>query len=214
MIEAPEPTPPADRGDSLSAALTGRRSVRAFSNAPVPRSVVERAILAAGWAPSPHNSQPWRFVVIESAARRRALADAMATDWERQLRFDGQDEATVQIRLQKGKERLTQPPVVVVACLYLADLDDYPDAGRQEAEVTMAIQSLGSAVQNLLLSVYASGFDAGWMCAPLFCPDIVRQSLGLDPTLIPHAMIPIGKAARDPVRKPRRPLEELIADWQ
>ncbi|MCC6944580.1 MAG: nitroreductase family protein, partial [Thermomicrobiales bacterium] len=136
MIDAPEPTPAADRGDSLSAALTGRRSVRAFLTDSVPRSVVEGAILAAGWAPSPHNSQPWRFVVVESAARRRALADAMAADWERQLRFDGQDEATVQIRLQKGKERLTQPPVVVVACLYLADLDDYPDAGRQEAEVT------------------------------------------------------------------------------
>ena len=32
----------------------------------------------------------------------------------------------------------------------------------------MAIQSLGAAVQNFLLQIHASGYDAGWMCAPLF----------------------------------------------
>ncbi len=213
MIEAPKPTTPGMRGDSLHDVLTGRRSVRAFTSDPVPRAVVEEAILAAGWAPSPHNSQPWRFIVLESPEQRQRLADAMAADWERQLRFDGQDDAIVQIRLEKGKERLTQPPMVVLGCLYLADLDDYPDAERRAAEVTMAVQSLGSAVQNLLLSIYAAGFDAGWMCAPLFCPDIVRDALGLDASLLPHALIPIGRAARDPIRKPRRSLDELIAAW-
>ena len=61
-------------------------------------------------------------------------------------------------------------PVLVLACLYLNDLDVYPDAERQEAERIMAIQSLGAAVQNLLLTIYSEGYDAGWMCAPLFVP--------------------------------------------
>jgi nitroreductase len=96
----------------------------------------------------------------------------------------------------------------------LAGLDDYPDHNRQEAEETMAIQSLGSAIQNLLLTVYQAGYDAGWMCAPLFCPEVARDALGLDPALIPHALIPVGLAARDPERRPRLQLEELIAGWR
>ncbi len=64
-------------------------------------------------------------------------------------------------------------PVCVVVCLYLEDLDVYPDVERQAAETTMAVQSLGAAAQNLLLAAYALGLDAGWLCAPLFCPDTV-----------------------------------------
>ena len=105
-------------------------------------------------------------------------------------------------------------PVLVLVCLYLNDLDVYPDADRQEAERIMAIQSLGSAVQNFLLTIYAAGYDAGWMCAPLFCPEIVREELGLDDDLHPHALIPVGLAAKDPVRKPRLPLNELIVAWR
>ena len=199
---------------ALAAVIQGRRSVRAFQDRPVPREAVERAIAAAGWAPSPHGRQPWRFAIVEAKERRTALAEAMAESWEEQLRLDGQPEEIVQIRLAKSKERLTTAPVLVIACLYLADLDVYPDADRQAAETTMAIQSLGAAVQNLLLTIYAEGLDAGWMCAPLFCPDIVRATLGLDEALIPHALIAIGYAARDPVRRPRLPLDRLIVQWE
>ena len=75
----------------------------------------------------------------------------------------------------------------------------------------MAVQSLGACVQNMLLAAYAEGIDAGWMCAPLFCPEIVVGALGLDPRLTPHAMVALGHAAADPKRRPRRPLTTLIA---
>jgi coenzyme F420-0:L-glutamate ligase/coenzyme F420-1:gamma-L-glutamate ligase len=78
----------------------------------------------------------------------------------------------------------------------------------------MAIQSLGAAVQNFMLTVYAAGLDTGWMCAPLFCPEIVRDSLGLSHSLIPQALLPVGYAAKDPVRRPRLPVDELIVDWR
>jgi len=200
--------------EELAALVRGRRSVRAFQSRPVPRAIVEEAIAAAGWAPSPHGRQPWRFVVVESEERRDALADAMAETWRTQLRLDGQDETIVEARLQKSRERLQRAPVLIIPCLYLEGLDSYPDADRQRAEETMAVQSLGAAVQNLLLSLYAAGVDGGWMCAPLFCPEVVQTTLGLDATLDPHALIAVGYAANDPVRRPRRPLDELIVDWQ
>ncbi len=206
--------PPARPGrEELSTLIQGRRSVRAFDTRSVPRAVIEGAIAAAGWAPSPHGRQPWRFVVVESQARRDALADAMAETWRTQLRLDGQDEEIVAARLAKSRNRLQRAPVLIVPCLYLQGLDTYPDADRQQAEETMAIQSLGAAVQNLLLSLYAAGVDGGWMCAPLFCPEVVQEALGLDATLNPHALIAVGYAASDPVRRPRLALDALIVDW-
>ena len=50
-----------------------RRTVRDFSDRPVPRQVIESCLLAAGAAPSGANQQPWHFAVIEDAARRRRI---------------------------------------------------------------------------------------------------------------------------------------------
>jgi F420 biosynthesis protein FbiB-like protein len=202
------------RPTDLDALIRGRRSVRKLLPDPVPTKVIRDAIEAAGWAPSPHGRQPWRFAVVESYAVKQRLAGAMATAWQEQLALDGQDQAVIGIRLRKSQDRITSAPVIVVACLYLADLDVYPDPDRAEAERIMAIQSFGAAVQNFLLHVYASGYDAGWMCAPLFSPDVVRETLGLSSALIPHAMLPVGRAAADPVRRPRRPIDDLIATWE
>jgi coenzyme F420-0:L-glutamate ligase / coenzyme F420-1:gamma-L-glutamate ligase len=203
-------TRPAD----LDSLIRGRRSVRKLLNDPVPPEVIRDAIEAAGWAPSPHGRQPWRFAVIESNERKQALADAMADAWQEQLALDGQNQAVIGIRRRKSYERIVSAPAIIVVCLRLTDLDPYPDADRTEAERIMAIQSLGAAVQNFLLHIYASGYDAGWMCAPLFCPEVVRDVLGLPDDFIPHAMLPVGRAAADPVRRPRRPVDELIASWE
>lgn len=199
------------RGDlSLAEIVRGRRSVRSLSDVPVSRAHVLEILEAARWAPSPHGRQPWRFAVLTRVEPKRRLAEAMGEEWRRQLALDGQDAVTVERRQRKSHERIATAPVVVIPCLYLADLDVYPDAERNAAEATMAVQSLGCAIQNLLLTTYALGLDAGWMCAPLFCPDVVVRALGLDPTLTPHALITIGYAAADPRRRPRRPLDELV----
>jgi F420 biosynthesis protein FbiB-like protein len=209
-----ERTLPIARDSDLETVIRGRRSVRHFRGDPVPRELILRAIEAAGWAPSPHGTQPWRFSIVESIARREALADAMAETWREQLALDGQDREIVELRLAKSRERMLSASLLIIPSLYLGDADEYPDPERQEAEELMAVQSIGSAIQNLLLSLYASGLDAGWMCAPLFCPDVVRESLGLPEGLIPQAMIPIGYAVKEPVRRERRPVEELILDWE
>jgi coenzyme F420-0:L-glutamate ligase / coenzyme F420-1:gamma-L-glutamate ligase len=75
----------------------------------------------------------------------------------------------------------------------------------------MAVQSLGAAAQNMLLAAYDLGLDAGWMCAPLFCPEEVVEALALDQALVPHALLTLGYAEGDPPkRRSRRPLDDLV----
>jgi iodotyrosine deiodinase len=56
--------------------ISSRRTCRMFSAEPVPRAVIEAAILAAGSAPSGANHQPWHFAVIGSAAKKAAIRAA------------------------------------------------------------------------------------------------------------------------------------------
>jgi nitroreductase len=55
-----------ERARSFRQAIAARRSCRMFSDAEVPREVIEEAILAAGTAPSGANHQPWHFAVVSS----------------------------------------------------------------------------------------------------------------------------------------------------
>lgn len=194
----------------FDALIRGRRSVRRLRPDPVPRELVMQVIEAGAWAPSPHGTQPWRFAILTSQQEKERLADAMADAWAENLAMDGQAPEIIAKRLAGSRRRLLEAPVLIIVSLYLGDLDRYPDAERQAAETTMAIQSLGAAVQNMLLTAYWLGLDAGWMCAPLFCPDVTRATLGLPDDVIPHALLPLGYVAADPKRRPRRPLADLI----
>ncbi|TMF42395.1 MAG: nitroreductase family protein [Chloroflexi bacterium] len=198
------------RTDTLATLLRGRRSVRKFQDRPVPRELIEQILEAARWAPSPHGRQPWRFIVLTRPELKNLLADRMGETWRRNLQMDGQDSGVVNLRLDKSRQRILNAPVIILPCLYLEDLDRYPDERRQADETTMAIQSIGAAIQNMLLMAYDLGLDAGWMCAPLFCPEIVCDALNLDTRLIPQAMITVGYAAADPQRRERLPLSNLI----
>lgn len=208
-IETPLP-----RDLTFEQLVRGRRSVRRMRPDPLPRALIEQVLDAARWAPSPHGTQPWRFAVLQDRSIRERMADAMAESWQENLEMDRQDPEIVAARLAGSQRRMLEAPVLILVSLVTDDLDRYPDAVRQRAEFTMAIQSLGAAVQNMLLAAYQLGIDGGWMCAPLFCPEVVRDALELPSNHIPHALIPLGHAAADPKRRPRRPLDELITLWE
>ena len=133
-LDDEQPSPRPGREELAGAGARAAIGSRVSRRRPVPRAIVEEAIAAAGWAPSPHGRQPWRFVVVESQERRDALADAMAETWRAQLRLDGQDETIVEARLEKSRDRLQRAPVLIVPCLYLEGLDSVsrcgPAAGR------------------------------------------------------------------------------------
>ena len=201
----------AGEGPPVLDTIRGRRSVRRYLPKEVPERLVNQVLEAGRWAPSPHGTQPWRFAVITKEEAKERLAEEMGEEWRANLEMDGQSPEVVEKRLDGSRRRLLDAPALVLLCLYLEELDVYPDADRQQGEITMAVQSLGAAAQNMLLAAYDLGLDSGWMCAPLFCPERVVEALGLDPGLIPHALLTLGYAEGDPPkRRGRRPLEDLI----
>jgi len=196
--------------DDFGDVIRGRRSVRRFREDPVDDEIIERVIEAGGWAPSPHGSQPWRFAVLTRTETKERLATAMGATWRSNLEMDNDPPEVIEGRLAGSRRRLLEAPALILVSLYTEELDRYPDPRRAAAERTMAIQSLGACVQNMLLAAYAHGIDGGWMCAPLFCPEVVVAALGLDERLTPHALLALGHAAADPKRRTRRPSDVMV----
>ena len=195
--------------DTFFRLAEGRRSVREFTQAPVEDESIVRLLRAACQAPSAHNRQPWRFVVVRGAERKAALANAMAERLRTERTADGDPAAEVEADVARARRRLTDAPIAVVACLTPEDLDVYTDTRRQQAERTMAIQSVAMAGENLLLAAHAEGLGACWMCAPLFAPDVVRQELDLPSTWEPQGLVLIGHAAGSSGPRRRRTVDEV-----
>ena len=76
----------------------------------------------------------------------------------------------------------------------------------------MAVQSVALACQNLLLAAHAHGLGACWMCAPLFVPELVRDTLDLPQTWEPQALITLGYPAEERESE-RVPLDSRVV-WR
>jgi nitroreductase len=77
------------RAAAMAERLKQRRTCRDFTDAPVPRAVIEAAICAAGSAPSGANHQPWHFVVVSSPETKRAIREAAEAEERRFYGADG-----------------------------------------------------------------------------------------------------------------------------
>jgi len=198
--------------DAFDRALKGRRSVRKYRPDPVPDKDLAAILEAARWAPSPHNSEPWRFVVLRTRGAKERLAAAMGQRWVQDLAGDGWTAEAIERELRVSRRRITEAPIVVVACLVDEGLDQYPDPKRQLAEQLMAAHSLGAAVQNVMVGAYARGLGTCWMCAPLFCPEVVLEALGLPADFKPQGLITLGYPVAWPEARERRPMPELVVE--
>ena len=197
-------------GGALYDLLSTRRSIRRYTAGLIEADQLERLLAAAIWAPSSHNRQPWRFaVVIEPQAKER-LAASMAERLRADRLADGDPPEAVAKDASGSYARIVNAPVVILACLTLADMDRYPDLRRQNAEHLMAVQSVAMAVQNLLLAAHAEGLGACWMCAPLFCPETVSEALNLPDEWEPQALVTLGQPASRGKPPTRRPLEWAV----
>lgn len=195
--------------DSRLTVLFQRRSLRRYTAQPVPHALVEQILTAAMAAPSAHNRQPWRFAVLETPVSKETLARAMGDRLRRDLQADHVPEATIEQDVQRSYARITSAPVVIVLCLSMRDMDTYTDSRRQTNEHHMAVQSAAMAGQNALLAASALGLGACWMCAPLFCPDVVREALSLADDWQPQGLITVGYPSQTRTSD-RAPLETKV----
>jgi len=196
----------------VSAAISARRSVRKFARLAVASDAIERLVALACTAPAPHHSRPWRFVHVASVDARERLADAMADAWRADLEREGESIHNIDKLLRRSRTQITASPALLLACLSLGDSRRWPDDARRLAERDMFMQSLGAALQNLLLAAADYGLAGYLKGAPLFCPQAVRQALDLPADWEPAFLVLLGYAGdkATPASRPALTMEDVL----
>ncbi len=187
-----------------------RRSVRDYSPREISSKVLFEILEAARWAPSAHNAQPWRFIVVRDPDVKRELAKAMASRWDKDMSKNGVPLENRESLIETSVKQFTNAPVLIIACLTMEDMNKYPDKRRQKIEYIMAVQSVAAAIENMLLAAHAEGLSSCWFCAPLFCQDVVRKALGVPRYVEPQALVTLGYATELLEPPPRKLLEKIV----
>ena len=210
-------------GPEMLAWLSSRRSVRAYSDAPVSRQALTRVIEAAASAPSNTNRQPWRFTVVTAAQTRKALAEAVRRRVEEM-------KATIALGHHAedfgGYGEFFYEPLETAKVVIVPQYRVYPDliagliasgggdpaafhtAGQMQAELSSA----SAAVMALLLQAHAEGLGACWMTGPLIAREAVCALLGIRDPWQMLCAVPLGHPAGPEAAKPRKPLSRVV-EW-
>jgi nitroreductase len=185
----------------LYQAMSTLRAVRRLRPDPIPETVLERILQAAAWAPSGGNVQPWRVVVVQDEAKRRALGDLYRPEWQRYSvgarkvleRLEGEARAKQERMLAAADhlgEHLGEAPVVLVFC-FNPDNMAITDADLDRPSVVGG-GSVYPAVQNAMLACRAEGI--GCTLTTLLClqETAVRSLLDIPDRWYTCAFMPIG----------------------
>jgi coenzyme F420-0:L-glutamate ligase/coenzyme F420-1:gamma-L-glutamate ligase len=194
-------------------AITGRRSLRQFASRSIARPLLHKLLYAACLAPAPHHTRPWRFVTLETDESRSRLANAMGAAWRRDLEADGVEGPKIAALLARSRKQIAEAPALVLGCLVSDGLRRWPDERRQRAEWGMVVQSMGCALENLMVAAHNEGLASFWISAPSFCPDAVREALDLPSGYEAQALVVLGYPAEgvSPGRRPELDLATLVA---
>lgn len=190
-----------------------RKSTRLFDEKKTIEPVeLERILRAALQAPSPKNRQPWHFTVVTGDESRRKAAQVLEETLARlkQLRIKV-GAVTDDLELAAGSVRAMKTAAAVVFVEYIRDIaNEHGDDLCWELSAlpfeVADLQSIGAAIQNLLLEATASGIASLWMCDVLYAVPELSTYLGLKHTLI--AAVALGYESRRAT--PRFGIEEKV----
>jgi nitroreductase len=183
----------------LMTALKERRSCRSFSAKPIAETVVNGLLVAAAWAPSPLNSQPWEFVVITAAEKKAE----MLSEAERCHAWAVETSGWKWLGGYK-MDFLTQAPVIVA----VVGNPKKTGVDMFQAEGTVAYQhACAAAIQNLQLAAHAQGIGSLWFT--FFDKAPMREILGIEEEKTPLALICLGYPAQAPAPVPRKDVAKV-----
>ena len=184
--------------------LRSRRSVRRFKPDPVPDTIIERILTTATYAPSAHNVQPWRFVVIKNPDVKPRLAKTLTDKMRLDMQAEGAAESEIDKRVSNSVRRIDEAPAIIMLC---RDTNDV--RVNTPEETIMNIQSTALAGLQLLLAAHAEGLGANWICWPLYATKETQSVLELPENWEPQAMIIIGYSNEQLKQKELKPLNTI-----
>ncbi len=213
MRYQPERVPIAEglkRGEEFYKLMDGRRSVRMFSDEPVPKEVIETAVLTANTSPSGAHQQPWTFVATNDPEVKHKIR--VAAEIEERENYEGGRlppawrQALAHIGTNSDKSYLDVVPWIVVA--FAQKSTPMPDGSLQKNYYVS--ESVGIACGLFIASLHSMGLSTLTHTPnPMgFLNEIFERPV----TERPYILFPVGYPAEN-CEVPdllRKPLNEIL----
>ncbi len=173
-----------------------RRSVREFSNKPIPREIIENIIRSAGTAPSGANRQPWTFVVVSDDDLKHKIRKAVEakekTFYESRI-SEEQRHALAPLGTSWEKPYLETAPYLIVVFR-----QDYSiDENNKKRKHYYVRDSVGIAIGILIMAIHKLGLvTLTHTPSPM---NFLRDILERPPYEKPVVLMPVGYPAQDVV---------------
>ena len=195
---------PGDKSSSMDLfdAIKTRRSVRIFKPTPVPAEDIEQMIGAARMAPTAGNQQPWKFLVIQDQAGKKALKKTCLAGsnarWESQ-NLPEDELAEKKAGSQKYYDEVFSAPVFIIV---LSDNEStWPTYNHHDGPL---------AAGYLLLAARAMGYGSVYYTDTISA-DITRKALSIPERYQVVCTTPIGIPEEWPETPEKQPIAEFIA---
>jgi nitroreductase len=187
--------------------IRDRHSVRTFLKDDVTEEEISTLLHAANQAPSAHNQQAWRFIILRGG-KKQELAQLVNTQ---SAAFPRPAAAL----LRMGAKSIISAPVVIA----VANTGDLIKRGTELFKVekerafdffrTMEIQSSAAAVENILLAATSIGLGTVWLGVLYLIKDEVLRFLG-EPGGEFMAVVPVGRPAKPGIGPQKQPIESKV----
>ena len=195
--------------------LTTTRAVRRRLDPtrPVPRSLLLDCIRLSQQAPTASNTQTWRWLIVDDAAKRRELGALYAQgipairESEKQLVQDAQTRRVYDGALWLA-EHLGEMPALVIPCV----------VGRLPADSPLVISasvfgSIYQAVWSFQLALRSRGLGSTFTTMHLLFEDQARKILGMPDDVMQAALLPVAYTKGGEFRPAARPPAETLVHW-
>ena len=169
--------------------IRNRRSIRKYLPEQISREKLDAILDAAIWAPSGHNDQPWRFLVIQDAA----TLDAINEETKKNMKESSIEWVRDMGNNEKFHVFYHAPTVIVVS-------------GKEDADsILKPIVDCSAAIQNMLLAATSLGIGSCWigLTAFFFADRENVRTLGIPEGCVPYYSVTLGYT--DPTFTPRPP---------
>ncbi len=190
--------------------INRRRTVREFSDRPVPLDIIETALLAGGTAPSGANLQPWHFAVVSGADTKKKIREAAEVE-EREFyahRASAEWLAALEpLGTDSDKPFLEKAPYLIA--VFLQKFGKLPD-GRKVKHY-YPVESTGIATGMLITALHAAGLATlTHTPSPM---KFLNQILGRPKSERPFLLLVVGYPTEDAVVPDisRKPLQDFAS---
>lgn len=202
----------------LQQAISNRVSIRKFKNDKVDPALLKKMVEMAGKAPSINNSQPWEFLAVVNEKILGEMATTVKDKVAKFLPENHEKAAQVKTQVERFSTFFADAPAMIVVLQkpYEAVVDKIlPDSGITPADINKMrnfpnIQTIGAAIQNMLLTAVDLGLGACWLTGPNIAAADLEKILGVEAPYTIAACVAVGYPEKDHTPGVKKPVDEIF----